>query len=461
MLDNKLDKIFTEEKDQASLAPPAFVWDNLEHDLKLKNKRRPVFIYWLKGIFIFLGIAGLIYFLNGENSESVTFNSNINTQIEPNLKEESTSTINDIQSPNSIVNNQYSIDNQLNPNESSSNYTDKTNIENKSPSTSNTQKKATSINPTITKSTLNAQENLLENSKHNTFTSFEDQLNSTHFLNDKEDIISQNNFEPESELKAQRSSRITSFLNTEIRTKVNSNTLPYFLPSEAFSNLSHNSKFPETKIEKTQNILTVYFHIGKPIFSDDPLSDDKINKPETDWYSLGGGINYERNISSKFVAGIGFNYTLSKRKFNYNSSELYLLNTASSSFEYGSLESQGEQKFTLIDLPLSLKYQFSKNKMRFSVGLSAILNLQLSTSGKTLESDGSITKYSNVDNRYQSSIGLGYSPFLSLDFPIQKQIYLSISPRYTGYLTDLEDRMKERFLGYSSFGFDVGLSRQF
>ncbi len=46
-----------------------------------------------------------------------------------------------------------------------------------------------------------------------------------------------------------------------------------------------------------------------------------------------------------------------------------------------------------------------------------------------------------------------------MSFPIQKQLYFSTTPRYTGYFTDFEDRINESYLDYATFDFDVGLSR--
>lgn len=463
MEEKDIDKRFKAEKDGEYFDPPAYVWDSLEQDLKKNKRKKRFFVWWLAGLLFVLSTSTYLYQkLDSTQEEYSELATSSKMEIDSDIDKSEDIKSNEIQNEstlqseqnnqeaNSTIENQFEVA-ENRPGKTSNQANNKSSIKKIENSTTEILMR----NQSNEYSDINSKTPLSNNSKLSTLSvaeTFENKINeentnSGNYLNGK----IENNF-----LNRNRLS-IPTLKNTLLHLYPFSRNLKNPTPSYP----------PPIKIDnRNLNTITAILHIGRPNFSN-VLSGSESISTESDWYSYGLGISYHREIINGLYLGSGINYRQSKRKFNYESEDISLrgyeqrLTTPSIPLEYGKLISEGEQNFSFIDLSLGIKYDVWSKHIKVSVSMAAIFNLQLRSKGKALDTDRNIIRYTNGDNLYQSNIGFGFSPSITVDIPIYKNFNLTLSPNYTSYFQNLESGQLLREMGYSNFGLDLGLSRKF
>jgi len=463
MEENDIDKYFKSEKDSEYLDPPAFVWDSLEQDLKKRKKKKRFFVWWFAGLFFVLGLSA--YLFQKLDLTQVEY-----SELDNSTKKDSKS---DLDVVPQIKSNKMLAETVFQPELPSlaGSNTD----ENNAAKSENQTKKSIPLTEFKRDLKQNITSNSITQNRSQSSMNTEDSSKTPLFSNNEPGSKSITNDIESSSQQENASSRElfgqkveNDFLIRDVLTVpiLEGSQIDLFLFSRNLKKPKHSHLKPTKVNNKKPNTIALAIHLGKPNFSNVASGQESIPE-ESDWYSYGLGISYQREITDGLYLRSGINYRQSKRKFNYESEDISLqgyeqrLSTPTIPHEYGRLVSEGEQRFSFTDISIGLNYEVWSQGVRVSVGMDAILNLQLRSEGKTLDNDQSIIRYTNDDNLYQSSLGVGISPSVNIDFPIHENFNLTLSPRFVSYFQDLENEVLLRDLRYSNFGLDLGLSRKF
>jgi len=456
MEDKGLDKLFKAEKEKESHDPPTFVWDDLEKDLRRNARKKRFIVWWFVGLLLVSAATFYLYqnkkIINDEASQMTA--SSINDETKSNTS-------------NVIENNENLND-------------DKTKDQKTDVVSSNTKeiirKNIASIESGISNSKTVQQEISNQNYSINDSRNIQDEEKSgnyeisTSFPRNRLSASAKTQLNAKSKYGERTKTNNTSTVSLATRDKVEISTIKNltFLLSTPLIKIKdlHPGYLERISPDKMRNTLIVSTHVGKPTFSDATFSTTNLQS-ESDWYSYGLGINYFHEVINQFHVGVGVSFRQSKRKFNYESEELQLRGYGSNSsvssepFEYGRVLSQGEQRFTFLDFSTGAQYDILTEGIGISLGLSAIFNFKLKSEGKTLGINREIIGYTDDNNFYQSSLGLGFSPYITFSMALSENLHFTLTPSYSTYFQNIESDRLLRDMKYSNFGLEVGVGRKF
>ena len=460
MEEHKIERLFKAEKEGEAMDPPAFVWHNLESDLKKQTKKRTLFYFWMLGLVIGCGLLGIVYIQSGEDVPSRAISNNSTLAV--NSHEASVHSASG-QLTTTQVQVQAAVTEPDFPTLQENATGEKHNAKNQATkrTTSSTATRVDNstgtnqVKPFVTTIQTPQQQRIKDaalnpSTLEHSPTSISPLDRRSHVGNHLSQPApgTQSKSQPLQQIPTVEQSFIVSTILSPLLSVKNSVDLP-----------SSNPIIP-SHVAQRKNIIGGHISLGKPTFNSRTMHDFTTDG-SYDWYDYGAGIVYERLVTSRMSIGTGLSYRVSKRKLDYKSTDLILLQTSAGSFEYGKLISTGEQRYSFINIPLSIKYQLLTEKVRLAVGFSGILNVELTTAGKSIDAYGQVQRYSSADNQYQSSLGLGYAPFLSIDFPIREHMSISLRPHYVVFINPLKESDSNLLTDYSSFGIDIGLNRRF
>ncbi len=472
MDDNRLDKLFKAEKENEGLVPPASVWEDLENDLGQNKRKKRIFVWWILGVLLIATSIYYIYQSSNISTEAHSKNSailsdeNNGSMAEPQDQDNESDIDKDIHQNINLEEKAIKNDNDLENEDSNG-------IRTTNSFVSESERNAHAKNLT---STLLQKKNANTNREfnlNNEVISIEESIKNSLNQLDKANPISHDN---KNVLRGRilKDSENKNLILPTSKTIINIpsiRNLSFLLksPPMIFRKPKMSLIFPNINKKNKVNhphTFAAFIHLGRPNFKT-VVMDNSSHPSESDWYSIGVGISYQYEISHGLHLGGGLNLRQSKKKFNFESEELSLIGykpdgtSTTPPFEYGKRISQGEQKYSLIDLAASIKYDIWSRRMKVSVGLSTLLNIKLITEGKALDESKGIIRYSTADKAYQSALGFGISPSITFSFPMNDNTFLTFIPNFTTYFENLQNELLERDLKYSNFGIDIGVSKRF
>jgi len=180
------------------------------------------------------------------------------------------------------------------------------------------------------------------------------------------------------------------------------------------------------------------------------FADLKANREETEssWYNWGGNVLAGLNFNSNFYAGIGVDFMQAKEKFNYRQEGLGKIiisfnpetNTPiDTSVVFGTLLSEGEVRYSAVDIPLVLGYQKFHKTWVYGLELGALYNLSFRTSGKILNTDNAESRIEAESFIYRNKLHLGFKGSLVVSKDLGNGFSVHFKPGYRRYLNTIDD----------------------
>ncbi|MBL7793989.1 MAG: hypothetical protein JNK77_16800 [Saprospiraceae bacterium] len=117
-------------------------------------------------------------------------------------------------------------------------------------------------------------------------------------------------------------------------------------------------------------------------------------------------------------------------------------------------------RYTLLDVPVLLGYQWRQDRWSLGVEGGVYVNLALQSRGDILSENGDIISLQDADNVMRPRIGLSYYGSLRLGFAFDDKTQLSLAPslRVLPNFTTADYRLIQK---YTLLGLNVGLTRKF
>ena len=462
MKKNNTESNLRKASNQEMHAPPAFVWGNIEEELNSKKSKKRVALWWFgTGLIASL----LIIFVAMHSSER-------NNMITEDVALDTTVNKSDL-SNESISTDVYGIDSG-----SGSEPQDNSTIT----STSRQKELETSSTPSTLKNTTQ-QKNIF--AKNNNQTEKNNRINNFKKLDAKEN---QNNLIREeviAELTEKKydnpivhsTPTILEPLNNNVRIQALSLSiaslgiqelnysrplLPY-IECPKFDNKIELAPFVEFGILSglhnlsfSENQNTALYNLRK--------------ETESSWYSVGAYSNVGLNISKNWHLSIGAEWTMSKDKFESKTEGITKMIVTfdpstgaaiDTSFVSGSISNRGDLTYHFVDIPVNVGYSFSKNKWKYGIELSGLLNIRTITEGKMFNSAEGISTIKNQGDVYKNSVGLGFKSSLLFSRELNDNFSLQIRPTFKTYLNHISTDNYILPTKYRMFSVSVGLKKSF
>lgn len=191
---------------------------------------------------------------------------------------------------------------------------------------------------------------------------------------------------------------------------------------------------------------------------------------ESSWYTVGLYSNFGFNISKHWHASIGAEWTMSKDKFENTSEAITKMivtfdptsgTAIDTSFVSGNISNKGDLTYHFIDIPINLGYSFTKNKWKYGIELSGLINIKTISEGKMYNENEGITSIEGQDNIYKNSVGLGFKSSLLLARILNDNFSLQIRPSFKTYLNAITTEGYSLPTQYRIFSVSVGLKKEF
>ncbi|NUQ26022.1 MAG: hypothetical protein HUU34_18895 [Saprospiraceae bacterium] len=192
--------------------------------------------------------------------------------------------------------------------------------------------------------------------------------------------------------------------------------------------------------------------------------------------TLLGGVQH----SSGFYALAGLGYTRINERFYTSGSrteydsipdgivEIYIDSSGDSIITRGSVpvtryityRKRTYNRYTLLDVPVLLGYQWRQDRWSLGVEGGVYVNLALQSGGDILSENGDIISLQDADNVMRPRIGLSYYGSLRLGYTLGDKTQISLAPsmRVLPSFTAADYRLIQK---YTLIGFNVGLTRKF
>ncbi len=402
--------------DTHTVQPPQEVWTRIEATM-LKKKKRPVLL-WFIYIGIGIGMLGIWLYKN---------HSNANIEIHPNIeyaKENVSVLYNEADEKMkekislASASSEQVQSTSLYPSSHQSN--NLSNAINKKPSHYNvaTNKIINQNNrytlkeelPKPSEEIIPIQSTIINNAKHSTGE------NTQPLQNDAIEI----SFLPI--LKSRCESASVEKINKKIScpTFKSKKKIHFFLES-SFSGGFHNQSLTTTENTKLTTLR---------------------NQTESEWYNWGLAVRGGVYLSPSLSIGTGFEYLQLKDRFNLSESKVIKLIVTydtitgpplDASLVRGTLVNKGENRYTLINIPLIIRYEKYMQSWKIGIDGGIIMNAHFANTGKMYNEKLNIEKFENNAAVFKTSLGLGYqlSAMLSKRLNIDTDIY--IRPSYISF----------------------------
>jgi len=189
--------------------------------------------------------------------------------------------------------------------------------------------------------------------------------------------------------------------------------------------------------------------LGYPLKSmtADPDQQSFLNQrknTEKVWYAWGAGLQVGYMIKDQWSIATGINVAQVKEKFNttikgYTFIQIILDpngNPIDSTIVTGTIQEEGEKRFTLIDIPVSVGYEHRSGDWGLAVELGATFNLSLSSSGKVVDADSKVVRLEDQDDVFRTNIGLGVQGAVAIHRYLNDHTSIYIKPAFRTYFND-------------------------
>ncbi len=455
MKKNTTESKLTKAANQQMAEPPAFVWENIEEELHPQDSKRK-FAFWWFGSAL-MAIIFIVLFVN--------------------IDQDKNRTTTDIATSNTTVHQKNTIQNNQTTLLSSNKRTTKDlDLNDKL-----TSDDVTSDDITIEKSIGSTQSNRNNNSiekinKGNALiatltTEYPDYLNSTtsnntnSSRNEKRLIaVHANNSVISKSNKEDRSN-----ISTHAITSLSTNFLIYDRADISYNECPKFNKKLEFKPFVEFGVLGGVHNIGLSQNNNIHLYNLRKNS-ESSWYSTGLYTNIGLNISKNWHASIGAEWTMSKDRFESKIEGITKMivtfdpangTAIDTSFISGALYNKGDITFHFIDIPMSLGYTISKDKWKYGIELTGLLNIKTFSEGKIYNDSEGITSIESEDNIYKSSIGLGLKSSIVIARELNDDFTLQVKPTFKTYLNTINNENYSLPTKYKLFSISIGLKKYF
>ncbi len=188
------------------------------------------------------------------------------------------------------------------------------------------------------------------------------------------------------------------------------------------------------------------------------------SETEMPWYTWNFGGMVGVKLRNNFSFSLGGRFTQIKDIFSFEKEAVQKLII---DFDYygvpidttiirGSVVEKGENRHTIIDIPVMIGYTIKMNKnWSFQLDAGAVINLSLNSDGKIMTGLDAIEKIDNL-NPYRESIGLGLLGGLSLQRKVSEQSILYLRPDFRYSMQDWNKTDEGIRMSYNTLSMNVG-----
>jgi hypothetical protein len=217
--------------------------------------------------------------------------------------------------------------------------------------------------------------------------------------------------------------------------------------STSFETINKEISCPTFKSEKRmhfflENGLAIGFHHRSFVINENRKLATLRKQTESEWYNWGLFLRGGVYISPSLSIGTGFEYVQLKDRFNHTESIVTKLVITYDAITGKALDTalvktakvnKGENRYSLINIPLTLRYEKYMQSWKVGIDGGLILNLQFANSGKMYNESLAVEKFKNNSNVFKNSIGIGYQASLFLSKRINVGTDLFIRPTFTTF----------------------------
>ncbi|MCB9262909.1 MAG: hypothetical protein H6607_11100 [Flavobacteriales bacterium] len=197
------------------------------------------------------------------------------------------------------------------------------------------------------------------------------------------------------------------------------------------------------------------------------------NSTENEWYTWGVRGKIGIMITNSFYTGVGANFIQQKDKFYYAQEAVTRLivdidpvtgEPTNSYTVSGKFVSEGEIKYKTFDLGIFAGYRKAINanlNKPWYIGIEPMLvfNTKLGVNGKTMATNGEISRAENNTNMYKKSLGFGAFLKLSLEKQLTNKLSFMASPYYRTYFKNWNASGYPVSINSSGFGIELGVRK--
>ncbi len=462
---NKLESWEEEYKrkaNQKSVSPPEFVWDNVEKAIAKPKKKRRIFL-WL---FLFLPLFFAIkYIITLDKNDAITHNSADHATVEnPTLVSNEQSTLNNQKEGHSNLKETEEINFNLIENSST---TESSAVPSSIQETEIISANNTLLNTIYTSTSDNTSSNSFDKIKN--VKSYMDLLykkNSTSTY-----ALANNQLEVFTEAK----SDLIGVNSNEIAVLPISITNQYTLFEKQLQALDNLKVFKEQQDYQQfkKYFVQVEFNVGKPIRFIEQTQDQehafsRLASSTTPWYAYGGSITLGRVLPSGLYFTSGIDFLQIKEKFHVELNGISQKNTVfdpntgsllGSKIVTGTYINKGENRISMLNVPLLLGYRKSYSTWQFSGELGTVINIATSFQGKELKPLNEVERIDQSQSILKTNVGTSIQGSLV----IGKSIGHNTIFARTHYRHSFQNWYKtsDILLRYSNFQIGVGLQHYF
>jgi hypothetical protein len=198
------------------------------------------------------------------------------------------------------------------------------------------------------------------------------------------------------------------------------------------------------------------------------LYKSRVNS-ETPWYNWGLGLHTGIFINNNWTISTGINYTQVKEKFSttergYTEIKIILDTNGipiDTTVQTGRLINEAENRFTLIDIPINIAYEYRVNNWGLGLEAGVDFNITLQTRGKIFNGNQNILAVEDQKDIYKTSLGMGFHASLVFSRYLTDNTSIYLKPGFKTYLKDWTLDTYPLSTSYNLFMLNLGIRHKF
>lgn len=440
--ENKMRDLSNEQ----STPPPGIVWNNIEMAIKKDKKRKFIFLPIAIVSLLGLTVLGINYLNLNTKSSSITKTKIIDNKIAEDSNNQTNESLNTVKQ--TVSQKVESVNEKINKAESGvTNSSLKLNITN---STRKTGQGA------ILNSVINKNNHISNIVESNEGVEINKDLGSNKILNSTSSSIQLTHLDEFTTLH-----RNIKLLESKVQ-KIKQN----------FKISDDCPKFNKKK--EIKFFVEVEGALGKPskTMKDNPDNSGLYkyrNNSEDPWYTWGFGLHGGIMINNQWSINTGINFTQVKEKFTTTRPGYTVITIIhdpngipiDTLVQTGTLINEAENRYTLLDIPVTLGYEYKFNDWGLGLEAGVDFNLSLSTRGKIFNGSQDVLKLEDQKDIYKTSLGMGFHASIALSRYLTDNTSIYVKPGFRTYLKDWTLDSYPLSTNYNVFMLNIGIRHRF
>jgi hypothetical protein len=186
---------------------------------------------------------------------------------------------------------------------------------------------------------------------------------------------------------------------------------------------------------------------------------------ENAWYSWGAYLHVGMSFKNGLYAGLGVDYLQAKERFilvneaitkmiiNFDPQTGLPIDT---SFVTGNLVNKGEIRYNTVDIPVLVGYLTHHKVWNFGAEVSARYNVYFDAQGKTYNQNLNISRIENEPNMYKSNIGWSGKASFIVSYNFGKSTQFLLKPYYWWQFNPINESNNPITTKWSGTGLEFG-----